>query len=219
MSNSVSIPVEQPLFDDLKTAAEQWLETQPVAPAALDRKWVGSLENCQAFPQYARTMDPQIIDLFHAHLEGLMKWERWAMGLLTEATGNPDLAVFYNSGRLLEQRALSGVAYSAVASSHEKWWKRANSQGIRSWAVKHPLAAALDNARYVAPSLGGLPPTVFTENYLVSPRVFFEGDALWCGFSYKPCDKSYDVELSPWEPVKRWEYYKALDEHEEANNG
>lgn len=197
---------------------------QPTSPEAPDRStWRGAEEDAQVFPQFARTTDPKILELWAKNKEAQQAWLKWVEALVDQATGTTKTRFFYGSAGAFDTRYLRGVDPQHISEQMNKHWKvRKADKPYRSWKKSHPLAKLLGSVSFSFPDFGGLPGMFIAHPYICSVVVFEHDGALWAGFSMDPAKamSKWDVvwwpELSPWEPVKEWEYVKAKSEAQEA---
>lgn len=191
-----------------------------------ERPWT-NIENPQSdytgagapkpFPNYARTSSPEVLELWHTHQEERQKFCKHVISVLRIMTGNPDLKTFWGSGSYSTEYHVTGVAPSEIADSHRNWWKKPR-QGITAPYKKHSLYQKFAELNYTAPKFGDAPTYLWGGNYMGRPAFFEHNGYLYFGTSitgYTARNYPWWEDASPWEPIKRWEWEKAKDEHTE----
>lgn len=170
------------------------------------------------FPNYARTNDPDVMSLWYAHLEESKKFEKHVSKVLGLMTGNPGISSMNCVGSRDTEFSVRGVRFADVAESHRELWKKPKN-GITKPYKKHPLYPRFAELCYVAPQFGDASTYILGSGLMGRP-VFFEHDGyLYFGTSitgYSVKNYPWWSGVSPWVPIKRWEWEKAKDEFQEA---
>lgn len=192
----------------------------PVKPwktvEAPERNYKGEGE-AQPFPNYARTNDPTVLELWHEHEKEFGKFYKHTVEVLKLMTGNPELSRVWWQGSRDTDLSVTGVPFSQIAEAHRGWWKKPKS-GVTSPYKKHSLYGHYAALTYKAPSFGEAPTFMWGDGYMGRPSFFEHDGYLYFGTSitgYTAKDYPWYKGVSPWEPLKRWEWEKAKDEVQE----
>lgn len=208
---TLNLGIEHPL--------EQYLKTQPAAPAKLD---YDNLTGEEPFPQFAKASDPAIVGRYKQAKASFNDWGKWLFRLLEDATGTQGLRRLYSQGTSLNL-TLVGVYSADVAETHIKHWKRSRQLGVLTWKKAHPLAEALDSAQFKTGTYAGEPAAIIRDaghsfmTEIGEPTYFLHEGELYLRYPFTPtAPGAYNPETSPWQPIEEWEYIKARTAKEQA---
>lgn len=166
-----------------------------------------------AFPQYARTTDPAVLDVLAQNRE--LDKEFLARGMaFAEAHGGTG---FYSS-RWGGTTSIVAIAADKKPTSGQ--WKKHPRGG---WAPykNNPLHAEFSRIECLQKSVPGLPEYVESayndqmQHYMANPRPFVLDDAVYVGFSFVPQDRNSKHDPKPedggWEEIRASKYVLAME--------
>lgn len=170
-----------------------------------------------AFPQYAKTTAPAVLDALEQN-KALDK-EFFARGMaFAEAHGG---TAFYSSRW---GSTTSMVAIKADEKPTTGQWKR-HARGGWIPYKNNPLYKVFNDIELRRVAIPGLPEFVESgyndrmQHYIASPHPFVLGGAAYVGFSFVPQDRNYQNDPKPedggWEEIKASEWHAAREAYNE----